>query len=444
MKKILSMLLAAILLVGVLPVASLGEDEIVLTREALGLPDLEITNNVVTYLTWGNAKSMESDAANLLMQEIYGCKIKVIRTTYQEIASKAASLRLSGNSPDLIQFREQEFPAFITNDVVDEVTQYLDFSDPLWAGLEEAAEAYSYKGKYYLFPTGKMYNNTLIYYWTSYFDDLGLETPRELYENGEWTYDTMRDLMKELTQDNDRDGIMDIYGLVLHVAYGYLQCGEDFTKWNAETGMYENNLRSPALAEYFDFIYETSSAGEDSRRMSLEAQPCFDNKEAVMMFNERWMLNSYYDQIMDGEIDIAPAPRMHEDDEKTVVRGRVSEFWLGKDSPNRNGALAYLACQRALALNEGLSEYMAEKTGNKIYDWPEEYEDLLKEMDDPEKFEKVMVQSCGVGTWGDDSWGVYDLYSCIAQFEIPWSTVVEKHYPLLQESVDMANGIYIE
>ncbi|MBE5786980.1 MAG: extracellular solute-binding protein [Clostridiales bacterium] len=443
MKKI-ALLMVLLMLLGMVPVSSMADSEIVFDREALGLPDLEITNNVVTYLTWDNAKSMEKNAANILMQEIYGCKLKVVRTTYSELPSKAANLKLSGNAPDLIKFREQEFPTFIKNGIVRDVTDWLDFSDPLWAGLEDAANAYAYDGKYYLFPSGKMFNNTLVYYWTSYFEDLGLETPLELYENGEWTYDTMREIMKELTLDEDRDGIMDVYGLVLHVVYGFLQCGEDFVSWDADTNMWVNNLRSPKLADYFNFIYETSTAGEDSRLMSLEAQSCFENKSAVMMMNERWLLDTYYDQIVDGEIGVAPAPKMYEDDEKTNVRGRINEMWVGADSPNPNGALAYLACQRAISLNEDLAKALAERTGANIKEWPEEYEALFDEMDDPEKFNMIMIQSLGVGTWGDDSWGAYDLYSCIAQFEIPWSTVMEKHYPLLQESVDRANGVFVE
>ncbi len=181
-----------------------------------GLPDLEISSDVVNYLTWDNQKNMDKDSANLLMQRIYGCKLKVIRTTYAELPSKAANLRLANNAPDLIKFRNQEFPGFITNDIVANVSEYLDFDNPLYAGLKSAADAYAYKGEYYTFPTGEMYNNNYIYYWTSYFEDQGLDTPMDLYEAGEWTFSTMRERMKDLTLDEDRDGVIDIDGLVLH------------------------------------------------------------------------------------------------------------------------------------------------------------------------------------------------------------------------------------
>ena len=85
----------------------------------------------------------------------------------------------------------------------------------------------------------------------------------DLYEEGEWTFSAMQEMMKDLTIDEDRDGIIDIYGLVMHPIYSFSICGEDFVTYDAETGLYANNLRSPALAEFFDFLYNTSTAGDD-------------------------------------------------------------------------------------------------------------------------------------------------------------------------------------
>ena len=63
-------------------------------------------------------------------------------------------------------------------------------------------------------------------------------------------------------------------------------------------------------------------------------------------------------------------------------------------------------------------------------------------MNDPEYFKMIMVKSLGVGNWGssDAGDGIFDLFSKSVQFEVPWQTVVEEHYPLLQESIDFVNG----
>ncbi|MBQ7851026.1 MAG: extracellular solute-binding protein [Clostridia bacterium] len=437
-KRLVAFLVALALVLPVLPLTTAAKaDEL-----PYGLPELEITSDTVTYLTWDSAKNMQKDPANLLMQEIYGCKLKVVRTTYAELPGKAVNLRLAGNTPDLIKFRNQEFPGLINNDVVMDVTEYLDFSDPLYADLKGAADAYAYQGRYYAFPSGELYNNNYLYYWTSYFEDQGLDTPMDLYEEGEWTFSAMREMMKDLTIDEDRDGIIDIYGLVLHPIYSFSICGEDFVTYDPETGLYANNLRSPALAEYFDFLYNTSTAGDDTRLMSQEDISCFAAKNAVMMLGERWVMSEYYDDILEGRVGVAPAPRMDSTDVH-YAQGRVDQYWIGKNCSNLNGALAYLACQRAIALNPDLARELAERAGEEYNEWPEEYKEFRKElMNDPERFTLLLPRYAGVGTWGDDTFGFWDLSSKITQFELPWQTVMEEHYPLLQESINQANGAY--
>jgi len=335
MKRLFTMALVALMLLAFANVGALAEQPFPFTREELGLPELEIQGDVVTYLTWDNQKSMDTNVANILMQQIYGCKIKVVRTTWAEIAQKAASMALSGNAPDLIQYRAQEYPTFIQAGIVADVTDYLDFDNPLWAEVKDAADVYKFQDRYYVFPTSKIFNNSVIYYWTSYFEDLGLETPLELYQNGEWTLDTLRELMKELTLDDDRDGIIDMYGLVLHPDNSFLSCGEDYVILDQETGLFTNNLRSPALAKYYDFIYETGTAGEDTRLMSLESLSCFSAKNAAMLWDERWMMGSTYkDYIVSGEMGIAPSPIINEGGEY-YVNGRIEELWIGKDCANQ-------------------------------------------------------------------------------------------------------------
>ena len=118
-KRFFALLMALALVLPMMPLTNAAKaDEL-----PYGLPELEITSDVVTYLSWDSQKNMDKDAANLLMQEVYGCKLKVTRTTYAELPSKAVNMRLANNAPDLIKFRNQEFPGLINNDVVAIVTE---------------------------------------------------------------------------------------------------------------------------------------------------------------------------------------------------------------------------------------------------------------------------------------------------------------------------------
>ena len=101
-----------------------------------------------------------------------------------------------------------------------------------------------------------------------------------------------------------------------------------------------------------------------------------------------------------------------------------------------------MACQRAIAMNDDLARELSERHGLIYKEWPEELEALIDEMNDPEKFTLLLPKYSGVGTWGDDPMGFYDLAARITQWEEPWQSIVESQYPLLQESINQANGAY--
>ncbi len=440
MKKRMLSLLAALSLM--LPAGFAGVKSARADELPYGLPDLDITSDVVTYLTWDSQKSMEKDAANLLMQEVYGCKLKVVRTTYTELTSKATNMTLSNSSADLIKYRDQDVRTFITNGVVEDMSQYIDFDSALYAAVKDEAYIYADKGRVYAVPVNEIYNDNYLYYWTSFFEDQGLETPWELYQQGDWNFTALRELMKDLTIDEDRDGIVDTYALVLHPGYSYLICGEDFVTYDAETGMYGNNLRSPKLAEYFEFLYNTGTAGDNTRLMSQQDLTCFAAKNAVMMLGASWTLGAeYYQDILDGRMGVAPAPHLDSND-VNYVRGRVDYFWVGKNASNINGALAYLACCRALEENEGLADELKARAGLEVIQWPEEIQAILDEMNDPEKFTIMLPWFTSVGTWADDTFGYWNLTAQITEWEVPWQNIVEQQYPLLQDSINQVNGAY--
>ena len=97
-KRSLSLLLSLVLVFSLMWTPDALAESPEELRERYGLPELEITSDVVKYLTWDNQKTMDQNLANLLMQEVYGCKVKVVRTTYAELPSKAVNMRLGGNS----------------------------------------------------------------------------------------------------------------------------------------------------------------------------------------------------------------------------------------------------------------------------------------------------------------------------------------------------------
>ncbi len=439
MKKLIALLLALVLCAGLAPAAV--AEETVYT-----LPEFDITGDKVTILCWGGSTKAlvhteggQYYRVNQLLKEHYGIEIEVIRTTYEQLPSKAASLIISDNAPDLIFYKDEDFPSFIVQNVAQEVSPWIDFSDPFWADLQPTADMWKYKDGYYLIPSNKVYNDSYIYYWKDMFEDAGLETPLELYRNGEWTLSKMQEMMYELTLDEDRDGIMDVYGLCMHSNMGYYITGEDFVNYDPVTGLFENNLRNPAHNAYFDFQYNTSSAVDGSRLMAFNAGPDFIGRKAAMLWSAAWIRTTFSEYIKSGQVEFAPSPIL-DGAESCCVKGRTDVYWMGKGCKNPGGAAAVLACMRYMNVDPEL-QAKYEKEDQEIYGWTDEQKALMKEMDESPYFTKLIFRHAGVGNWGNAAEGQWNLWSDVGLFEVPWLSTVEKFYPVLQAEIDVANGM---
>jgi len=408
------------------------------------LPEYEITGDTVTLLCWNSQSEVTSETgayyeANKLLEENYNCSLKIIRTTYPELPTKAAALVLSNSSPDLIFYKAQDFPSFIKNNIAAETTQYVDFNDPLWSGLKDTYDIFKYQGKQYFMPYNKIYTDSLIFYWTSFFEDAGLDTPLEIYKKNpdDWTLSKLKEIMKDVTLDNNRDGIIDMYGLAMHPGEMYICCGEDFATLDAQSGRYANNLRSPAFNQYMNFMFDTNADGDNTRLMALNHIADFTAKNAAMMWSQVWVFNTFAEEITSGAVEFVISPKVDDADE-WYVKGRVDGYWMGYNCKNPGGAAAFIACNAYMGANE---EYKAQSRAKSkaLYGWSDDIIALREEFDDGGKFKPLLLMTAhGLPEWGNTY--QYNLWSDVSLFSGSWSACIDKYYPVLQGEIDKANG----
>jgi hypothetical protein len=70
----------------------------------------------------------------------------------------------------------------------------------------------NYEGTYLFTEQGLPGANAFIGYNATMIQDLGLEDPQTLWENGQWTFDKFAELAKAGTKDTNNDGTTDVYG----------------------------------------------------------------------------------------------------------------------------------------------------------------------------------------------------------------------------------------
>ena len=408
------------------------------SAEGVKLPELNITGDTVRYLCWGDKKELSEPTTwayriNELMKEKYGCSLDYVRTTYEELPSKAAQMVLSGDSPDLIFFKQQDNPNFILNEIVQPVDDYINFEDPFWKDLKPLMDEYAYNGKHYL-PVLDVINNGYIYYYKGMFEDAGLQTPLELYRAGDWTWSKFRELAKELTVDKGNDGTIDVYGCTVSALYYYMSCGEDFVKF-ADDGTITNNMKSPTIAKAMNLLFDMGSTKDGSRNQQANDLELFQNGQVAMMWNEAWVTSALGPKFKDGSVEFAPSPKM-DGAEKYFAPGRVSCVWLAKGAANPGGAIAFSVVQRYSdidpATKSAFRKAEQEQTG-----FTDEVYALMDEMNS-DKFTILPSQMEGVGNWGNDE--MFSMFNQLAQWDQPWSTVVETYYPVLQAQIDAMNA----
>lgn len=86
-------------------------------------------------------------------------------------------------------------------------------------------------------------------------EDMGIKTPREYYEEGNWTYETFRECLKQCTTDEDGDGVLDTRGISTH---GFAERIMPAVVVN-EDGTISSTLDTERSRDFYQMMYEAYS-----------------------------------------------------------------------------------------------------------------------------------------------------------------------------------------
>lgn len=440
MLKRLSAFLLAVLMV--LTIVGCGkkndnntEGEGFVKDSTIKLPELKIDSEKVYLLTWDDPSVLVTPSAymytvNEKMKQEYGVSLEFVRTLNTEIEIKAAQLVLSGNSPDMITLRDRDYPNFALKNIAQPWDPYIDFSEPVFEGIKAVNDKYRIDGDLYRM-TSVFLNNGYTWYWVDHFEELGLESPRELYYKGEWTWSKVEEYAKLLTQV-DSTGAVSRYG-VGYEPVMHLVTGETYVKQN-EDGSYSNNLSSSKLAEFFN--YSTRLGFESKTRYTggHVEDPFKEGKISMVIFEAYLGANHLQKERLAGDIDYAPAPKWDNAD-KYYTPGRVNGAWLAEGAKNPEEAAAFMAIWRLCSGKIDPAVIEATKKRDEILAGNDEEDFALQdEMIDPDKFEIIMTLDEGFGTtWSSNDRLVFQ--KDVLWYNKPWATAVQEYNPLLNAAI---------
>lgn len=314
------------------------------------LPDtLEDPNLVIVWDAaeeqWLADKAEHPELFNLIwttkeaFEEKYGGEVTVLGVGWGNMQSTVTEMVNAGETVDVCQANDQNFPTFGAKGILQDISPYIDLDDDFW--YDSATDAYTFGGVTYAvgadaIPVVISYNKTL-------FDQYNIKTPREYFDEGNWTWDTFRDVAMQMTGDTDGDGLNDTFG------FGWWDCfyiqllttnGVTCLSFN-DDGTVSSNYLTPQAEECFTFLqngYSTDGFIEypdgdnfmtDYRngKLAMTAEYGFS---ALTSFNTG-----------DYEIGWVPLPT-GPSGEKYVCSGAINGLGIPATSKNPEGAAAFI------------------------------------------------------------------------------------------------------
>lgn len=320
-----------------------------------------------------------------LFEETYGGNIDYISCAWDERISKLQVMISSGDSPDLVDRETITFPHLMSKNVYEDLTGYIDISQPQWDGYEDLIERYTWNGCHYYYPfTVNALPDCLIYD-AGRFRSLGLDDPRDLYDSGNWTWETFEQMMIDFMKA-DTDAIGGVYGLVSNDII--LTTGTPLI--TIENGQIINNVGSADVeraANYLMGLRRQGLAVRGDGMWSNEPAPLVKGKVAFLGVGQ-WKITDFCKNYPEQDFQFVPYPR---DPSAVAYYYNTSAFgyMVPKGSDNVEGAAAFIDIMRKCQTDPELKAVVKTSIMNDKQYSDEQYE-FLTSFEDIGKFDLVV------------------------------------------------------
>ncbi len=371
---------------------STEDSEAILAAAGIVLPDAEEAkgaNSTVTWLAWYDEfhNYSEDEIINTgfyTFTEKYGGEVEWIECDYFERMNDLANLVLAGNPPDFTPFGTNStavYPMACIKGQYQPVDDYIDYDDPLWAGMKETADYFVLNGQHYgiIFDLGVAnvvpYNRRVIEEW-------GFDDPAELYANDEWTWDVFYEMCMEFSDGDENRYALDGYAyagaLVESTGQQMLQVDEN--------GVFYSNLDSPEIERAQKLIYDLAKNDckyhEGTSMWALRNNATFGSgvKEGLCLFYVIGIsfftdtveeVSALWGDIEAGELMFAPLPRDPQGDGIYYECSTISAYGMVKDCKNPDGVALLAACNRFKIVDPTVVR-IDRKQLEEVYKWNQE------------------------------------------------------------------------
>lgn len=371
-----------------------------------------------------------------LFESKYGGKVEWIPTTWDNRYNDLSTNVLGGSSPDLFPAQEFDtFPSKVIDGMFEPFDDYLDFDSDLWSdGCKKLAELHTIGGKHYVAPVATDSKCVMIYNKKT-IEENGLADPVELLEEGNWTWDTFRQMCLDYC---DREEDKFAYDSWYFETQFILTTGT--APISMENGKVVNNISSAAVERAENFMYnlKKDDLPLPKAEFNWTEQPYRISEGKTLFWPcATWALweadlSKFGEQ---GEIMFVPMPKDPEAD-NYYLPANMDAYALCKGAPNPEGAAAFIKC-KLIAEQDESALAITEKQYREDYGWTDEMIDMwhtVREMTDANP-----VASIHMGLPTEQANIIDDAIKQASFNGTDWAVKREEIATLCQETVDELN-----
>ena len=333
-----------------------------------------------------------------LFEDVYGAKIEYIATTSDSKFDDLANRINGGDQVDMFPYEWDAVPNGVTKGMYDPLDDYIDLSDPVWDGVRDYAVMFKYNGHYYVVPFA-LSDPLAVTYSRALMEEEGLKDPYELYQKGEWNWNTFMDMMKQFTSNGD--GSETRYGIRGWFGQAILQStGDTVIKYDGK--QFTNNIMSANIERAEHLQEEISKLGlYDPTWFSY-----FPEDGSTLFYAMApWSLGESNAKNPDGDIFIVPFPKDPESD-TYYLNMNYGAVMLVHGSKMGDAVATYIKCSRLAETEEQYKKAAKEKAlienknaqGKVTSVITEEQYDFMQTWYDPKNIKCVFDFGYGMGS----------------------------------------------
>jgi multiple sugar transport system substrate-binding protein len=280
-RKLFVLSIVLVLLAGMLP--------------ATGLAQETVTIRYMNFTAGGDRTEEITAIIAAFEAENPNIKIEPVNAPFGDYFTMLQADFVGGDPPDVLELNYENFTAYASNDVLLDLTPYIDPDVPYYP---RALEAFQYQGVQYALP--ETFSTVVLFYNKELFDQAGLE-----YPTAEWTWDDALEAGLAISALGD-----DIWGI-----YSPIQFWE-FYKRAAQNGctffnedQTETLIDAPECVEALEVmigLMESGAMPTPAEQAGISDSELFINGQLGMVVTGIWWFPAYQEATFDWDIQLEP------------------------------------------------------------------------------------------------------------------------------------------